>query len=92
MDATADKSFYDGELLEGEASSYAPQVAFYTKSWLDRCRDELSGRGSLKVLDLGAGSCTTSFVLSKEPYIGEIAAADISAARLRYDVDRRPTS
>ncbi|HYI49034.1 MAG TPA: class I SAM-dependent methyltransferase [Allosphingosinicella sp.] len=83
MDATADKNFYESELLEGQASSYAPQVVFYARSWIDGCRRELGGRTGLKVLDLGAGSCTLSFVLSKEPFVGEVAAADISAVRLR---------
>jgi ubiquinone/menaquinone biosynthesis C-methylase UbiE len=83
MEATADKKFYDGELLEGQASSYAPHVALYVRSWLDRYRPELSRLGPLRVLDLGAGSCTTSLLLSKEAFVDEVAAADISAARLR---------
>jgi ubiquinone/menaquinone biosynthesis C-methylase UbiE len=82
MEATEDKRFYDGELLQGEAESYAPQVVLYARAWLDHYRAELSGRGPLRVLDLGAGSCTTSFVLSQEAFVGEVAAADISAARL----------
>ncbi len=82
MEVTADKRFYDEELLEGQAEAYAPQIVFYANAWLDRCRAELSGRGPLRVLDLGAGSCTTAFVLSKEEFVGEVAAADISAARL----------
>lgn len=83
MEATTDKTYYDGDLLEGQASSYAPQIAFYTRAWIDNIRPELEGRTGLKVLDLGAGSCTTSYVLSQEAFVGEIAAADISAARLR---------
>ena len=82
MEVTADKRFYDGELLEGQAETYAPEVALYARAWLDRYRAELSGHGLLKVLDLGAGSCTTSFILSKEAFVGEVAAADISVARL----------
>ena len=83
MEVTADKRFYDEELLEGQAEAYAPEVIHYASVWLDRYRDELSGRGPLRVLDLGAGSCTTSFVLSKEAFVGEVCAADISAVRLR---------
>lgn len=82
MEVTADKRFYDDELLEGQAESYVPQVAFYARSWLDRYREELSECGPHRVLDLGAGSCATSFILSKESFVGEVAAADISAARL----------
>lgn len=82
MEVTADKRFYDEELLEGMAEAYAPEVILYASSWLSRYREELSGRGPLRVLDLGAGSCTTSFVLSKEAFVGEVCAADISAVRL----------
>lgn len=82
MNATADKSFYDGELLEGQAEGYVPHVTAYAEAWLEKCRPQFAGRTGLRVLDLGAGSCTTSFILSKEPFVGEVAAADISAARL----------
>ena len=82
MNALADKSFYDNELLEGQAEAYAPHVRAYAEAWLEKCRPEFAGRTGLKVLDLGAGSCTTSFILSQEAFVGEVAAADISAARL----------
>lgn len=80
---TADKAFYDNDLLEGQAADYAPTIALYTRSWIERVRPELDRRKGLRALDLGAGSCTMSFVLSKEPFIGEVVAADISADRLR---------
>lgn len=83
MNAAADKSFYDQELLEGQAEQFAPRIAAYAEGWLRLCRGDFEKLSGLRALDLGAGSCTTSFVLSKEPTIKEIVAADISALRLR---------
>jgi ubiquinone/menaquinone biosynthesis C-methylase UbiE len=83
MTTSADQLFYDQDLLAGQADSYVPHVIHYTRAWLAACRPELSKKSDLQVLDLGAGSCTTSFMLSKEAYVGRVAAADISAQRLR---------
>lgn len=82
MDLVGDKAFYDTELLEGETAKFAPEIAFFTEGWLKHYRGELAGKGKIKVLDLGAGSCTTSLVLTKEPFVEEVASADISATRL----------
>ena len=83
MSDNSDKQFYDNELLEGQADYYTNYIMGYTDNWLDKYRDKLSNRGSLKVLDLGAGSCTTSLQISKENFVDSITAVDISARRMQ---------
>jgi ubiquinone/menaquinone biosynthesis C-methylase UbiE len=82
MTENADKAYYDNDLLEGQAESYVPQISYYAEAWLRPLAAELRAAGPLRVLDLGAGSCTTSLVISKEDYVASVAAADISEARL----------
>ena len=72
MATNPDQLYYDNDLLEGQADLYTREVVYYTRAWLDACRRELSEKSDLDVLDLGAGSCTTSFMLSKEPYVGRM--------------------
>jgi ubiquinone/menaquinone biosynthesis C-methylase UbiE len=81
--ASADKLFYDSETLEGQAEYYRDYIAPYTAQWLPEIREAFAGRRDIRLLDLGAGSCTTSLVLSVESFVASIAAADISVHRMR---------
>jgi ubiquinone/menaquinone biosynthesis C-methylase UbiE len=81
IDST-DKEFYDQELMEGAVGRFVDYVRPYVHVWLPDVRQRFSGRDAIRVLDLGAGSCTISLMLSAEPFVASIAAADISANRM----------
>ncbi len=83
-----DKAFYDQEILEGIEEEYVATARPYLENWLGEARQMFAGRRDVRALDLGAGSCTSSLLLSNEDFIGSVVAADISAERMRAMVER----
>jgi ubiquinone/menaquinone biosynthesis C-methylase UbiE len=82
LEMSADKEFYNKELIEGEIERAVNYITPYIDAWRPQARSHFSDSTPIRVLDLGAGSCTISLVLSKEPYVGSIVASDISALRM----------
>ncbi len=78
-----DKEFYRNEILHGKAGEYTREILAYTYAWLPKVAAKLGRDAKLNVLDLGAGSCTTSLAISKMPFVGTITATDVSAERMK---------
>lgn len=78
-----DKQFYDQEVAPEAIPAWADDVRKYVENWLGEARKWFAGRSDVRILDLGAGSCTTSLILSREPFVREIVAADLSTQRMR---------
>ncbi len=82
-DALADKEFYDSEVEADAIPEWANEVRYYADNWIGRAGQWFAGRTDVRALDLGAGSCTTSLVLSREKFVAEIVAADLSIVRMQ---------
>lgn len=78
-----DKEFYDQEVAPDAIPAWADDVRKYVENWLGEARKWFAGRTDVRVLDLGAGSCTTSLILSRETFVREIVAADLSTQRMQ---------
>jgi ubiquinone/menaquinone biosynthesis C-methylase UbiE len=81
-----DKQFYDQAVAPEAIPAWADEVRLYVENWLDDARHWFGGRTDVRILDLGAGSCTTSLILSRETFVAEIVAADLSTARMQQMV------
>ena len=81
-DSSQDKDFYDTEIAE-DSTDWAIQVRKYADNWIETVRDRFASRRDVRCLELGAGSCTTSIVLSKEAFTSSIVAADLSTIRMQ---------
>ena len=79
---SADRDFYDKEDLTQSVPHFVSYIQPYATNWFAVMRKEFAERNGIRVLDLGAGSCTLSLMLSAEPYIGTIKAVDISAKKM----------
>ncbi len=79
---SADRDFYDNEVLTDLVPHFVPNIKLYAENWFAVMRREFRGRSDVRVLDLGAGSCTLSLMMSDEPYIKAITAVDISAKKM----------
>ena len=79
----SDKSFYDNDLDGWNAVTLKRDFRPYIDDWLPQLRRHFAPRNDVRVLELGAGSCTSSLVVSQEPWVGRIVATDISEIRLK---------
>lgn len=79
---SADQDFYKNGVPEHSIARAHDEIAWHYDTWLkDRTR-WYGNRNGIRVLELGAGTCTISTLLSRESWIGEIVAADISLPRM----------
>jgi ubiquinone/menaquinone biosynthesis C-methylase UbiE len=84
---TADKTFYDAETHYFSDPSFMRSHQAVVEAYVSKYRGLLAdlaknkGR-KLSTLELGAGTCTLSLTLSREPWIGSMRCTDISAHRM----------
>lgn len=82
----ADRVFYQAETHYFDDPEFYRRQVPVLESYMSAYRDTLAGfaRGrKLRTLELGAGSCMTSLLLSREPWIESMHCVDISAARMK---------
>jgi ubiquinone/menaquinone biosynthesis C-methylase UbiE len=79
---STDRDFYDKEDLTGIVPYFVSYIKPYAAAWLPAMRKNFTGRSDVRILDLGAGSCTLSLMMSEEPYVESIEAVDISAKKM----------
>jgi ubiquinone/menaquinone biosynthesis C-methylase UbiE len=79
---STDKDFYDNEDLTAIVPYFVSYIKPYASAWLPQMRKNFRERKNVKILDLGAGSCTLSLMMSEEPYVESIEAVDISARKM----------
>jgi ubiquinone/menaquinone biosynthesis C-methylase UbiE len=79
---STDRDFYDNEDLTGIVPYFVSYIKPYADAWLPNMRQNFANRSDVRVLDLGAGSCTLSLMMSDEPYVSTIEAVDISAKKM----------
>jgi SAM-dependent methyltransferase len=85
IETDRDRQFYDdsADKLPLEAlQAHSDTVKKYIAAFEPRLREFASGR-SLKVLELGAGSCVTSLLLSRNESVSQIACLDISLKKMQ---------
>lgn len=88
---TNDKKYYDSSataISQAELRAHCSVVQKYISRYENRLRTQFQGR-QLKTLELGAGSCMTSLILSKLEAIKHIACLDISLKKMQ---EMLPTS
>jgi 2-polyprenyl-3-methyl-5-hydroxy-6-metoxy-1,4-benzoquinol methylase len=79
---STDRDFYDKEEVSGGVPYYVSYIKPYIDSWLPNMRRHFIGRDDVRILDLGAGSCTLSLMMSAESYVQSVRAVDISTKRM----------
>ncbi|MBN9088894.1 MAG: class I SAM-dependent methyltransferase [Reyranella sp.] len=84
---TADKKFYDAETHYFSDPSFMTDHQAVVETYVAKYRATLAALAKrkgrkLKTLELGAGTCTLSLTLSREPWIGAMHCTDISAHRM----------
>jgi ubiquinone/menaquinone biosynthesis C-methylase UbiE len=79
---STDRDFYDNEDLTDIVPYFVSYIKPYASAWLPEMGKNFLGRTDVKILDLGAGSCTLSLMMSDEPYVENIEAVDISAKKM----------
>jgi len=82
-----DKTFYDAETQYFSDPSFVPRHQAVVEAYVSKYRSTLAALAQkkgrkLSTLELGAGSCTLSLTLSREPWIGSMRCTDISAHRM----------
>jgi ubiquinone/menaquinone biosynthesis C-methylase UbiE len=85
IEETKDKKFYDasvGDLSTAALRAHCANVTKYIAAFESRLNGFGAGR-SLKVLELGAGSCVTSLFLSTRAYVAQIVCLDISLRKMQ---------
>lgn len=85
FEQTRDKKFYDesvAELTVAALRAHCGTVTKYIAAFDGRLNASGAGR-PLKVLELGAGSCVTSLVLSRRDNIAQIVCLDISLRKMQ---------
>jgi ubiquinone/menaquinone biosynthesis C-methylase UbiE len=78
---TADREYYDQAVAIEDIPPFVDLIALYLDNWAKDRRRWFGSRTDVRVLELGAGSCAASYLLSREPWVSEIVAGDISSAR-----------
>jgi ubiquinone/menaquinone biosynthesis C-methylase UbiE len=85
--ATPDQDFYDAETEyfndPAFMSRHLPLLESYVAGYRPKLAALAHGERRLRTLELGAGSCSTSLLLSREPWAGAMHCVDISAKRMR---------
>ena len=81
-----DREFYDKDMPLDVIPEWSSDVSRWVENWLAEARRWFAGRTDVRLLDLGAGSCTTSLILSGEDFVGEVVAADLSTRRMQQMV------
>lgn len=79
---STDRDFYDKEDLTGIVPYFVSYIKPYADAWLPSMRRNFEGRNDVRILDMGAGSCTLSLIMSEETYVSRIEAVDISAKKM----------
>lgn len=81
---TSDKTFYDAEAFDpAHMESYQRVIEAYVAKYREVLASLAQKLGrKLRTLELGAGSCTLSLTLSREPWIESMRCVDISAHRM----------
>lgn len=77
----ADRAYYDKGVATEDIAPFVDDVRFYFDAWAKDRRRWFGNRTGIRALELGAGSCTVSYLLSQEPWVSEVVACDISLAR-----------
>jgi len=79
-----DKDFYDNvdQLNPKNLAQSIRLIASYFFSYQSLLRKHFHDREDIRILELGAGTCTLSALLSKEPYVRSILALDISIRKM----------
>ncbi len=80
---SSDRDFYDNEDLSDMVPYFVSYIKPYASAWLPEMRRHFNNRSDVNILDLGAGSCTLSLMMSDETYVKNIEAVDISAKKMR---------
>ena len=81
----ADRHFYDdtsGFAGEGLVRHLGLIQTYFERS-VPFLQDEFGKRGTIRALELGAGSCMLSLLVSKLPFVSQIDCLDISSARMK---------
>jgi len=78
-----DLEFYDAEPIGtlSQHSRWMREIEYYLKSYCPRLQNAFINK-SIKVAELGAGSCGLSVCLSREEFVKVVYAIDISKTRM----------
>lgn len=92
ISASLDKAHYDAEVQYFEVPGFLDRHEAMMREYLASFRATLErfaiARGGVRTIELGAGMCMMSLLLSREPWIKEMHCSDISSVRMSALADR----
>jgi SAM-dependent methyltransferase len=84
--SSSDQAFYDGEAHYLNDPNFMPRHLALRESYMAGCRSAIdtlaAGGRKLSTLELGAGTCMLSLMLSREPWLRTARCVDISSKRM----------
>jgi ubiquinone/menaquinone biosynthesis C-methylase UbiE len=75
-----DKAYYDSSVNNLTDLTFVDGISIYVNDWIDNSK--IFHSDNLRVLELGAGSCTTGCLLSRKKAVKSVVESDISAWKM----------
>ena len=84
---STDKSYYDNQKVDN-ISIFAKKIGSYYERYKKFIEEAFSNNGPITVLEMGAGSCTLSLLVSNLSFVEKVICYDISFERMRNIVEK----
>ena len=84
-DACAEREFYDATAIQtaSQLEPFAATIGKYFRRYRADLERHFAARAGVRAIELGAGSCTLSLLVSREPYISSVTCLDVSLHRMQ---------
>lgn len=85
MDTESDRRYYDSSkgISEAVIRQFSSKIGLYFNKYKHVIEKRFKSRQNVRVLELGAGSCSLSLMLSQLPCVSDVVCFDVSAVRMR---------
>jgi ubiquinone/menaquinone biosynthesis C-methylase UbiE len=82
----ADKSYYDTQIVNN-IPAFAKKISLYFSKYENLIINRFGGKKNIQILEMGAGSCTLSLLISKYKFVSKVVCYDISFERMKSIVE-----
>lgn len=79
---SSDKQYYDNQKVEN-LNMFAKKIRLYFDEYKHLIETKFKNKHNIVVLELGAGSCTLSLLISSYSFVGKVICYDISTERMQ---------